>query len=192
MDRSGDSALAWLAPRTDTRPLRVLIGSEHELMTARRDGLLGPGAGVRHLAADIPESPSTRAAVIAAGVPPGGVVIAASAAWLHTGAGEIERLDVGLPHPRRDRHQGVRTRTVRLRPQEVVEIGRVRVTSRERTVSDLLRWEESPSTECAVAALVAAGVDLGAVERELRSCSLPGVARARTRVSCLRLSRRPS
>ncbi len=107
-----------------------------------RDQVVRPLWGDVGVAADLDDTPSLRAAALADLVPRRGVVGRCSAAWVHTGGRPPSRVDVLVaarahradPDPRRTSAEAT------LAAEDVVRIGPLRVTTVQRTGTDVARW----------------------------------------------------
>ncbi len=106
-----------------------------------RDGVVRLVWGDLAVAADLADGPEVRALAVAGLVPDRGVVGRRTAAWVHTGRFPPTRVDVLVrtggrrtdPHPARVAAEAS------LAAQDVVHVGRVRVTTVQRTGADLAR-----------------------------------------------------
>ncbi|MBK0421198.1 hypothetical protein JD292_03760 [Leucobacter sp. CSA2] len=94
-----------------------------------------------------PECPEVRLRAITGVIGPGRVAIGTTAAWVWGALREpCAPLEAAMPDRRRPPHEhrpGVRTRQLRIDQEDIVALGGATVTSRLRTVLDLLRSEES-------------------------------------------------
>ncbi|RHA41649.1 hypothetical protein [Cellulomonas rhizosphaerae] len=126
-----------------------------------RDGALRLVWGDVAVAADVVSTPELRALALAELVPARAVVGRGSALWVHAGRPEPERVEVLVG--RRGRHTAPHPRRVsaeaELAPEDVVRVAGVRVTSVQRTGTDLARWLPSRDAVPLVAALVPLGFD---------------------------------
>ncbi len=106
-----------------------------------RDGVVRTVWGEVAIAADLTDTPEVRAVALAPLVPARGVVGRRAAAWVHTGVFPPVRVDVLVrtgarrtdPHPERLAAEAD------LPPHDVILVGRVRVTTVQRTGADLAR-----------------------------------------------------
>ncbi|KQY44099.1 hypothetical protein [Cellulomonas sp. Root137] len=106
-----------------------------------RDGVVRIVWGEVAIAADLADTPELRAVALAPLVPARGVVGRRAAAWVHTGSFSPVRVDVLVrtggrrtdPHPERLAAEAD------LPPHDVVRVGRLRVTTVQRTGTDLAR-----------------------------------------------------
>lgn len=150
-------------------------------MALGRDGLVLTLLPTCAVALDVSLDPADRAAALrgVAAVAPlaaqGAVLVLAAAAWVHLGGAPPVVVDLALTSPRRSRRPGIRLRTTRYRPDGLVSLGGLSVTTPLQTAADLaraaaLRSEPSDKTASeALAALVRAGIDLSAVRALLLS-----------------------
>lgn len=142
----------WVEPADVGGPSawRAMVGS----------GVLVPAWQDRAVAAAAPITAEDRAAVLAASVPPGGVLARRTAAWVHTGAAPPRRLDVLLPRSRRrpPDSPGYGYHQERLAAAEVLTLAGVPVTAMARTAADVARHEDDDEL---ATTLLAALVDCG-------------------------------
>jgi hypothetical protein len=134
-----------------------------------RDGALRVVWGDVAVAADVSPTPELRALAIADLVPRRTVVGRSSALWVHTGDREPDRLEVLVgprarhtaPHPRRVSNEAD------LADGDIVRLAGVRVTSVQRTGTDLVRCLPAAQAVPALSALVPLGFDPESAERML-------------------------
>ncbi|GIG29154.1 type IV toxin-antitoxin system AbiEi family antitoxin [Cellulomonas marina] len=162
-----DGALSWADAR---RGLPGLVGPEHvggraALATLVRSGALVVVRDEVTAAPAVAHLPVVRARAVAHLVPPRGVVGRASAAWVHAGGPAAVPLEVLVPtgtaRPRA--RAGVVGHEAELRPEDVVTVAGVPVTTPARTALDVARTCTAPAVHRLLSALARAGVDLGAV-----------------------------
>lgn len=116
--------------------------------------------------ADVPESPTLRAAALAPLVPARGVLGRLSAVWVHTGRVDPpRRVDVLVPSGARrpEPHPDRQAAEAELRDDDVLAVGPVRVTGVTRTAVDVARWVPPAPAVRALRALVEVGLDPAAV-----------------------------
>ncbi|MBM7504921.1 hypothetical protein ACFPER_15405 [Agromyces aurantiacus] len=113
-----------------------------ELCAARLDGEL-VRIGTGWCPVDEPDLPALRAAAVASRLPPPLIVERRSAAWVHGGLPAPPAVaQFCVPHESRVAARNDPSSTVRevtITAAEVVELGRIRCTSLDRTVFDLAR-----------------------------------------------------
>ena len=134
-----------------------------------RDGALRVVWGDVAVAADVRPTPELRALAIADLVPRRTVVGRGSALWVHTGRHEPDRLEVLVgrrarhtaPHPRRVSNEAD------LADGDVVRLAGVRVTTVQRTGTDLVRCLPTSQAVAALSDLVPLGFDPAAAARML-------------------------
>ncbi|ROS30735.1 hypothetical protein [Cellulomonas sp. PhB150] len=134
-----------------------------------RDGALRLVWGDVAVAADVALTPELRALALAALVPERAVVGRGSALWVHVGRPEPGRLEVLVgrgarhtaPHPLRVSAEAD------LAPDDVVRLAGVRVTSVQRTGTDVARWLPTREAVALVTDLVPLGFDLDLARTEL-------------------------
>lgn len=134
---SQGGAASWM-PRAST-PAQRLTPRERELW--RLDGLVGEDYGMLDGAAtpDIRLTPGDRLALVASAVPARGILVLATAAWIHTGRAVSTVFDVAFPTPVRDRFGPIRPHCVRYAERDVLTAAGCRVTTPEQTAADLAR-----------------------------------------------------
>jgi hypothetical protein len=179
-------ALDWLVPRAP-EPIRDLPSDDPDARALVREGLLveiWPGIAY---ARDLDLRPSDRARVVSAHVPGGTVVARSSAVWIHTGHFRPDRLEVLAAGARRRSTPRAVVHSEPVTPTDVVRIGPVDVTTRERTALDVTRWEPDEGRAMAwIGALRALGLDPDALAAVMRRADgRPGIERARRRLSGL-------
>jgi hypothetical protein len=133
-----------------------------------RDGVLHevvPGAAC---AAGTSVGPGLRAALVASRVPSRAIVTARTAAWIHTGSGTSEVLDLACSAGRHrpDRPPGARLWQAPLLLPDTVRVGPLRVTDLTRTVVELVLHD---GDEHLVVALARHGADLVAARRAVQA-----------------------
>ncbi|WP_407317742.1 hypothetical protein UQW22_14225 [Isoptericola halotolerans] len=144
------------------------VGGSAAWQTLVREGCLQV---VRHDAAcppGVPVGPVVRAGLLADQVPPGAVVTGRTAAWVYTGHGDGEVLDLTYPAGRHqpDRPPGARLWQGPLLRSDTTTLGHVGVTTPDRTVVELVLHDPDPVP--AVLALVRrAAADLARARRSL-------------------------
>ncbi|RWZ51695.1 hypothetical protein ELQ90_06250 [Labedella phragmitis] len=169
-----------------------------ELSAARLDGDLVV-VGAAFAAAGTPVDHRHRAAAIAADVPPGCTVVGRSAAWLHSGSGEVPLpLEIGVSGPtsRWSRpHRSARSMRIRPEHREIVGIGTAAVLtlSPVATIIDLARMPRRRGDDALLRAVASRrGIPAADVLSALDDWAhLPGKREAEARLrTCFELSRR--
>lgn len=172
------------------RILDLGILSPVELRAAVLDGELGM-LGEAFAITDAPPTPSMRAASLARAVPERGIIADRCAAWVWGWTPESSPLrlcvskEARISSPTRRMH---RAREVAISPDEVHELGGVAITSPERTLVDLARFDEGDD----VIELLAAGIVVAGMEKEVVDAALDrrpasaGLRRARQRLEAAR------
>ncbi|MGY4642632.1 hypothetical protein [Cellulomonas sp. URHB0016] len=151
-----------------------------------RDRVVRPLWGDVAIAADLDDTPALRCEAVADLVPRRGVVGRCSAAWVHTGLRPPARVEVLVvsrahradPHPRRVAAEAALT------DDDVVRIGPLKVTTVQRTGTDVARWVPSAAALAVLADLCAVGFDPRHALRDLEA--LPGQRGVRTARATLR------
>ncbi|MEN0128113.1 MAG: hypothetical protein AAGC49_01645 [Brevundimonas sp.] len=126
-----------------------------------RDGVLRLVWGDLAITADCAPTPAVRALAVADLVPPRSVVGRSSALWVHTGRHAPDRVEVLVarrarhtaPHPRRVSNEAELTN------DDVVRLAGIRVTSIQRTGTDLARCLPAAQALAALSELVPLGFD---------------------------------
>jgi len=126
-----------------------------------RDGVIRIVWGDVAITADCVPTPAIRALAVADLVPPRSVVGRSSALWVHTGRRAPDRVEVLVarrarhtaPHPRRVSNEA------ELTSDDVVRLAGIRVTSVQRTGTDLARCLPATQAVSALSELVAIGFD---------------------------------
>lgn len=141
---------------------------------------VGPGTAL---------TPALRARSLADDVPRDVVVGRATAAWVHSGTGDPERVCVlyapGGYRPRDARRLEIAQASVRTWEREVLDVpgGPVVVTSLVRTAMDVATWCTAEQATSMLAALVGVGLEVDEALRRLDLvASWRGAERARTRL----------
>jgi hypothetical protein len=164
--------LAPYRPRSPARPPAVVhraaipASAWHGQL---RDGALLHVWGDVAVAADTAPDARLRAQAVAALVPPRAVVGRRTALWVHVGRPAPERLEVLVgrgcrhtsPHPLRVSAEA------ELGPADVERIAAIRVTTVQRTGTDLARWLPPDLALPLVASLLPAGFDVERARHEL-------------------------
>ncbi|GIG20406.1 hypothetical protein Cch01nite_11300 [Cellulomonas chitinilytica] len=170
------SRLAAYRPPNTTLPSlvrRADVGAAawHALL---RDEVLRPLWGDVGLVADLDDTPALRSAALADLVPRRGVVGRCSAAWVHTGRRPPARVDVLVasrshradPDPRRTAAEAT------LPADDVERIGPLKVTTVQRTGTDVARWVPAAHAPLVLVDLCAVGFDPHRALRDLDA--MPG------------------
>ncbi|PFG43297.1 hypothetical protein ATJ88_1982 [Isoptericola jiangsuensis] len=154
--------------RDDPAPVLVRpsdVGGTVAWQVLVRDGVLEVLRGDVACVSATRIDPALRAGTLRGAVPTGAVVTGRTAAWVHTGAGRPDSLDLAC-HPggrRPSRPRGARLWQAPLLAPDVRVVAGVRLTTPDRTAVELALHDDG-STELLVA-LAAAGTDLDAVRR---------------------------
>lgn len=155
------AALAHLLDEPVEPILAPLPDEERDLLRTHLDDALFIEVLGRLLPRDLLGSPSQRARALASRVPPGGVVMAASALWVHTGVGPPSSLRVAHPGRRGGSRALLMSRT-RIPERDVVVLAGVRCTSLARAAVDVART--APPALAVQAVLLAQAAGLGRYE----------------------------
>jgi len=134
-----------------------------------RDGTVAVLWGDVAVAAGLDVSPIMRLAAVADVVPARGVVGRASAAWVHLGGPAPSRVDVLVP-PRGRRTDPDPWRSSAEAPlpaEDVLTLGRTRVTTVQRTGLDVARWLPAPVAAVLLEGLCGLGFDPAAARARL-------------------------
>lgn len=164
-------------------PAQVGAPTCHALV---RDGVTRRVWGDLTIPSDVPVGPPLRAAAFRGLVPVRAVVGRRSAVWVHTGEHTPRRVDVLVPPRSRrpDPHPSRATYECALPPQDVVDLGGVRVTTVQRTGLDVARWCAPEAALDLLASLVRVGFDVDHARAEL--AELHGYAGTLAAASLLR------
>jgi hypothetical protein len=133
-----------------------------------RDGVLREVVSGAACAAGTTVGPDLRAALVAPRVPSRAIVTARTAAWIHTGSGTPDVLDLACSAGRHrpDRPPGARLWQAPLLLPDTVRIGPLQVTDPTRTVVELVLHD---GEEHLVVALARHGADLVAARRAVQA-----------------------
>ncbi|GAB7189826.1 hypothetical protein NUM3379_05320 [Kineococcus sp. NUM-3379] len=162
--RPPDVTVPWLPEGPD---------AEREVRRWLQEGLVQSVLGRVVVAAGVELDRSRRAAALCALVPPGAVVVGASAAWLHTGGPAALPVDVALARTAArtaQRHATAGTAPLSVSSsvppaRDVVHVAGLAVTTPARTAVDLARTAAPGTVPQALVALLRLGpgaADLGA------------------------------
>jgi hypothetical protein len=134
--------------------------SEAERSVLRLDGDCVP-VGLTVVPADVPMGPAVRAASLAAAVARYDLVVdLRTAAWVHGAVPELPRpltIAVDVSRARRTKLVAPAPREALFRPDDLVRLGGVLVTSPLKTAFDLLRLEAGHAAEDVAVALLRSG-----------------------------------
>lgn len=188
---SPSDALEWLTLR-EPRPVCELVDPPRDLRALVLDGVVVEVWPGRLRATDLGVTPRDRARAVRADVPRGAVVARRSALWVHTGSFRPATVEVAGAG-RRSSTPRAQVHADELGPADVVDVGGVAVTSRERTAVDLARWAPADAVEAWLACLARAGLRVDVVAALLEAAAgRPGVVRARAVLEAADLTpRRP-
>lgn len=173
MDKHGDASAVTLSDLLAPRlaPLDVVrpadVGGAAAWQTLVREGVLQVLRDDAACPAYLDVDPVLRAGLLAGAVPTGATVTARTAAWVHTGFGDAQALDLTYPAGRHqpDRPPGARLWQGPLLGDDTVHLAGIPVTAPERTVVELVLHDDDPVM--AVLALMHHGADLGRARRSL-------------------------
>lgn len=135
------------------------VGGTVAFETMLREGVLTPVRRARAVARHQPVTTRIRILALAHDVPPRSVVGRESASWVFLGGPAPDRLTVLYPpkchrpnpSPTLTSHQAV------LRPEEILTLGQIRITTPARTAADVALFEPFESAVAGVRSLVSGG-----------------------------------
>lgn len=157
-----------------TPRLPLVLDDRHlpaaELRAAQLDGELG-ALGEAFLVTDSPDTAAARASSLEPRVPARTIVAGRSAAWVWGWAHDCASLRLCVPLRARigsELRRALGVREVAIEPDEVHRVAGVSVTSPERTLVDLARFDERAD----IVALLASGIAVGGMTEEVVAAAL--------------------
>lgn len=181
-----------MLPRMTRLP--IALDTRHlpaaELRAAELDGELGM-LGDAYLVTDEPTTPAARAASLRSRVAPRTILVDRGAAWVWGWTVELASVRVCVAKTARvgsSARRAGRIREAAIDEDEIHELGGIAITSPERTLIDLARFDERDD----IARLLAAGIVTGGMTDEVVRAALDrrpasaGRRRARERLAAAR------
>lgn len=157
-----------------TPRLPLVLDDRHlpaaELRAAQLDGELG-ALGEGFLVTDSPDTPAARAESLAPRVPPRTILEGRSAAWVWGWTHECASVRLCVPLTARigsELRRSLGVREVSIEPDEVHELAGIAITSPERTLIDLARFDERDD----IVAVLACGIVAGGMTGEVVAAAL--------------------
>lgn len=177
-----------------TPRLPLVLDDRHlpaaELRAAQLDGELG-ALGEAFLVTDSPDTAAARASSLARRVPARTILEGRSAAWVWGWTHDCASLRLCVPLRARigsELRRALGVREVAIEPDEIHAVAGVAITSPERTLVDLARFDERDD----LTALLASGIAIGGMTEEVVAAALDrrpasaGRRRARERLRAAR------